>query len=183
MLKLLPRVVVAMLMGVVVFFGARFVQAGKLVSEAELEDDPLPPEVLKALNSPGEGAVLYSLKPRLADAEQIKAGKDFRGFILLGKTSLNAVQTAAATKEVINALKNFNGTVAPCFSPRHGLSIVYEKTRYDFLMCFECNRMAVYRNDDVISSPAITGSPARLNEMLKAAGLELAPGPGEPVAP
>ena len=50
------------------------------------------------------------------------------------------------------------GSFTPCFTPRHLISIALREAEYDFLICYECDRMVVYRNTVEIHRGSIWGS-------------------------
>jgi hypothetical protein len=40
----------------------------------------------------------------------------------------------------------WKGSAASCFAPRHGLSASQGSDRVDFVICFECQQLEVYRS-------------------------------------
>ncbi|MEZ0298626.1 MAG: hypothetical protein ACAI35_19425 [Candidatus Methylacidiphilales bacterium] len=144
------------------------------------ENEPLPYDVEQALastDSADKPAILYSLNPRIMPPKDWNKGKDLQGFAILGQTTLKPEQSAIAIQQVRTAMKSWDGMIAMCFSPRHGLTLTRKGVRYDFVICFECHRMSVFRNGKEIVSNGVTGSPDKLNAILKQAGAPLAPAP------
>jgi hypothetical protein len=45
---------------------------------------------------------------------------------------------------------------------------------FDFVICFECHQVCVYRGDKKIAKVGITGSQKRLDDILTGAGIPLA---------
>ncbi|MCH8825025.1 MAG: hypothetical protein IH984_16130 [Planctomycetes bacterium] len=120
--------------------------------------------------------ILYSIDgrdSRFAPPADIEA---FRGIAVLGKTAIDDPKKRA---ELMSALyggidKN-DDTIADCFIPRHGIHIVQGEQIIDYLICFECLQVKIYRGDKR-SSELTSESPRKVfNQYLKDAGLPLAP--------
>lgn len=99
----------------------------------------------------------------------------FHGWKVLGKTS---VKDANARKNLVEAfedgVRESDGTVARCFSPRHGIRATHEDKTADFVIYFECLRVRVTVNGEDLKDFALTDSPAgAFNEVLKKAGVAL----------
>jgi hypothetical protein len=130
----------------------------------------LTPELQHVLNS-ARSAVLYSLDPNL----DRRSGELFCGVRVLGKARLQADETRRAADAFASAVSNWKGVTAECFNPRHGLSITSDGHRYDFVLCYECQQIAIYRDGNDVSELGATGSPATLNAILRTHHLRLAP--------
>jgi hypothetical protein len=107
---------------------------------AELQNT-LPPDARAA----PEKATLYSLDP--AGHYRAHPGDvRFHGFKILGYADLNVLQTAEACRAFRWAIFEWYGS-AECFDARHGLRVTSNGHTYDFLLCYECGRLEVYRDN------------------------------------
>jgi len=138
--------------------------AGYLASQlAQPRSVLLPWQALGALKSP-QGAVLYSLEP----LKWTPSGEGtLHGFTILGHTTLDAKQARRAADEFWNANKQWDGNGSDCFEPRHALRIIFGGHTYDFLLCFHCHELDVYRDDRKFTEVGASGSPQALNELLQ----------------
>ncbi|MFC5740809.1 hypothetical protein [Dyella tabacisoli] len=119
-------------------------------------------EVAAALHS-GGSAVLYSLEP-WADPEEKVAR--LQSFEILGQSPLNPSQRANAVAAIDSAIAGFDNIVAACFDPRHALRIQANGHTYDFLLCYSCHQLEIYRDSHLLESVGAAGSPAALNELM-----------------
>jgi hypothetical protein len=122
----------------------------------------LPTELRHALKS-ATSAELYSLEP-LSTHENAPR---FHGFEILGRTSLNAVDTRIATAAFTKAIEAGNGNTPDCFDPRHALRIVSGGHPYDFVLCYACDQLDAYKDDKPVASLSAAGSPKALNKLLE----------------
>lgn len=108
--------------------------------------------------------------------ETLKPEQKHHGFKILGSTELvNADTKNSAINSITDAVKNFNGTGAGCFFPRHSLRVVTSKRIiYDFVTCFHCVQIAVYSGEKQIGGAGIVGSQKPLDDILTAAKIPLA---------
>lgn len=60
------------------------------------------------------------------------------------------------------------------FEPRHALRISSGGHAYDFLFCYECHELDVYKDDKLLDNYGATGSPKFLNNMLTKANVSVA---------
>ncbi|HWB61576.1 MAG TPA: hypothetical protein VG733_18985, partial [Chthoniobacteraceae bacterium] len=151
-----------------------FPNAGAVhAADTDAKPNRLSPEVLKVMQN-AKTATLFSLAP---DGVQAPAGaEDFHGHAaVLGKMALDAKQSAVAIRAFEDAVVNWQGLKADCFEPRHGLRIVSGKHVYDFVLCYACGRLCVYRDKDVILDLGVKGSPKVLNALLVTKKIPLAP--------
>jgi hypothetical protein len=71
------------------------------------------------------------------------------------------------------------GLEAMCFNPRHGIRVTRGSTVTDFLICFECQQIEVWRDDKQIARMHTTGSPqAEFDKVLVDTHVPLAAEPG-----
>ena len=124
----------------------------------------LAPEATRVLHS-ARSADLYSLEPWIepdAKAQQLD------GYAILGKVSMTKSQTHAAVSEIDKSMAAWEeGPVAACFDPRHALRIRSEGHTYDFLICYACEGIQVYKDGTFVASSDVRGNPGVLNAMLR----------------
>lgn len=147
---------------------------------AEPKKNALPAEAEEALRN-GSKFILFSIEPGLPEAAKPgdKPIEYHHGHKVLGNMELAVgASQAAAVQSVQEAIKNHNGVKARCFIPRHSLRVVAQSGRiYDFVICFECSGLEVYRGQKRIASLGITGSQQALDRLLKSAKVPLAKPP------
>ena len=64
-------------------------------------------------------------------------------------------------------------TMAACFDPRHALHVTSRGHKFEFLLCYACHQMAVYRDGKRIGTLGIAGSAKPMNALLAAAKLPI----------
>jgi hypothetical protein len=137
-------------------------------------------ESLPGLRSP-DVLVLYSIDGREPPDESNASDDKFHGFPVLGKLE---IKQTASRAEICAAIREgvaeFDGVVAACFWPRHGLHVIEDGVPFDYVVCFECAQFRLYAaGQDGKVKPtegATTGSPqVVLDRYLEAAGIPLAP--------
>ncbi|PTY03557.1 hypothetical protein DB346_06720 [Verrucomicrobia bacterium LW23] len=149
-------------------------------------------EVIRALAAPEAGSVtLYSLTGKLSKPLRLEGDDVLQGFVVLGKAALSDKAGAATSPSSLSpaarACNAFGELLAPtrvlaaeCFIPRHALTLRHGGHRYDILICFECSRYSVFRDNKEFLADATAGTPAALdslNALLRAAGVRLPPQP------
>lgn len=131
------------------------------------------PEAAQALQH-AKAVTLYSLEPTNRSEPPARS---LHHFAVLGKTSLSGDQAgeaiAAFRAAMDAAAKRDVVMVAACFEPRHAISISAGGHRYDYLLCYACGSLEVFRDGKLISDVLATGSPERLNDLLRAKGVPL----------
>jgi hypothetical protein len=129
----------------------------------------LPDEEDKVLREATE-VTLYSLEPSV----RIRTEKfEFCGFTVLGKVTLDGETAKKVGTEFADAAVVANGLVAGCFNPRHGLEIKSNGHQYDFVLCYECCQIQVFKDNVFVASMLAQGSPKLLNLMLQDAKVVL----------
>lgn len=129
---------------------------------AHAGSNTLPDEVQQALHSGGH-AELYSLEPwEVPDKKTAK----FHGYEILGRSGLSPDQEFTAVAAFDAAITGFDGAIAACFDPRHAIQIRTNGHTYDFLLCYSCQQLDVYRDGKSLAAVGATGSPNVLNELL-----------------
>ncbi|RUL75945.1 hypothetical protein [Dyella choica] len=129
---------------------------------AHAASNALPPEAQLALHSGGQ-AVIYSLEPW--DDPEKKVPR-LHGFEILGQATLNPAQASSAVAAFDVAIRGFDNVIAACFDPRHAIRIQANGHTYDFLLCYSCHQLEVYRDDKALGGAGAAGSPKKLNELL-----------------
>jgi hypothetical protein len=115
---------------------------------------------------------LFSLEPSEDMSEQ-----GFHGWKVLGKTDvLNMAQRKPLVAAFRNGVEEHDGSVALCFWPRHAIRLRNGERTMEFVICFECLQVEVFRNGEPAEGFLISESPQQtFDACLKAAGVPLAP--------
>ena len=144
-----------------------------------VKENKLPPEAEQALRAPGK-VTLYSLEPDILPVPRDKAlHQVFYNVKLLGQTELDGKQSATAIAELKSAIPRWKGLIFMCFSPRHALRVTAKGHTYDFLICYACQQLEIYRDDQHLTTLGVARSPKVLNQLLRAAKVPLAMRAGE----
>jgi hypothetical protein len=117
-------------------------------------------------------AILFSLDPMDRSLPEDKSSS-LDGFKILGQTTLDSAQVRLAAGAFRKAAEDWDKVSANCFDPRHALMINFQGHMYDFLLCYQCHSMEVFKDDKSFTSIGVTGSPKILNDLLTAAHLPL----------
>lgn len=73
----------------------------------------------------------------------------FHGQPVLGTARVDDLATRDLILQLVErGIEASDGTVAACFDPRHGISVAIDGATIDFLICYECLSMEVYRNGE-----------------------------------
>lgn len=131
----------------------------------------LPADAAEALHR-ADSAVLYSLEPW---DEPVEGRPALHGVHILGQARIEGenYQTAAAAFEKAVTTADPDGPVAACFDPRHALRVVSGGHEYEFLLCYACAQIRVYRDGEVVASLRAAGSSKPMNALLAAMKLPL----------
>ncbi|MDP1589578.1 MAG: hypothetical protein Q8M07_17630 [Prosthecobacter sp.] len=162
-------------------------------------ENKLPADAEAALQH-GSSFVLYSLLPELApgigfdddifappekkkknDASK-PALERLHDFPILGRTELvNPADRNTAVTSMLASMKAWNGVFAPCFHPRHALRVTHQGVVFDFVICFECFTIKLYRGGEPHGHVNVFGRPDKLDQILKKGGVPLPePAPSKP---
>lgn len=130
----------------------------------------------------GKHFELLSLDP---DHEAQKPEEQFHHWKILGSTQITNAETR---QQLVGALekgvRENSGLAAKCFNPRHGIRIAEKDQTTDFVICFKCLQVAVFRewrheSGAILGTNEgflITKSPKPVfDKVLKSAGVRLAP--------
>jgi hypothetical protein len=130
----------------------------------------LPREADRILNN-AVRSMLYSLDP----GNMTQARSPVFGYCtVLGRTELNQAQTTEAAKALNEAIAGSNGAAAACFNPRHALEIEADGHTYDYVVCYECQQLDVFKDGVQVASVLVKGPPQVLNDLLRANNIPLA---------
>jgi hypothetical protein len=140
---------------------------------ARAADNPIPEEFRKALEK-AEALDLYSLDP---SATKGKEDADFHGWKVLGKTEVKkeALAKLVAAFEK-GAAEQDQRVAAGCFHPRHGIRVTLDGKTYDFVICFECVGVMLFKDKEEKSTKGfgVSRSPTEtFNKVLKDANVKL----------
>jgi hypothetical protein len=139
-----------------------------MAGAANARDNTLPADFAGALAAP-EHAELYSLEPGPHDTKVTT----FYGYQVLGHTSVEGADASTAANQFTKAVAQWNGAIGACFEPREGLSVQYGAHRYDFVICFTCQQMQLYRDQKPVGEIGVTGDPDKLKALLAKHGVTL----------
>ena len=134
--------------------------------------DPMPVDAADALRD-GSALELLSLDPSYLDIE--KRPNDFHNWNTLGSTLVSPADRAKLVDLLIASVPENPGAIAACFNPRHGIRVMHENQRYDFVICFECLQIYWYIGGEKQPTILTSGSPlSAFNDILRAASIPLA---------
>lgn len=128
------------------------------------------------LESPEEAHLmaLDPSPPQRAGADQ--TANTMQGYGILGSTTLTGASRTKAVAAVYDSISGTNGIVALCFNPRHGVRCRRGDQTIDVVICFECQSLYIYENDQRTSSvPIGHQGAATLTQLLSDAGIQIAP--------
>jgi hypothetical protein len=132
-------------------------------------DNAMPIDAAKALHE-SRSAVLYSLEPW---SDRANPSPALHRFQILGQKRIDGAAYKAAAEEFEAAVGRWDDRMAACFDPRHGLSVTSGGHQFEFLLCYACHQMAVYRDGEQIGTLGAAGSSKPLNALLAAAKLPI----------
>jgi len=128
-----------------------------------------PQDAAQALASATK-VTLYSLDPSRSLEPQ--SGKQKKSMLhdctILGKVELRNTAAKQATKAFQDAVFGWRGSAGACFDPHHALSVVSGGHTYDYLLCYSCGGMAIYKDGEFIAKFGASGSARILNKLLTA---------------
>jgi hypothetical protein len=120
-------------------------------------------EAANALHAP-EKAILYYLNP---DSKRDTNDITLHGFKILKQVMLEGKQAVMASAAFELAItQGQNRVSADCFEPRHALRVKANGQTYDFLLCYQCGALYVYRGKSLMETVVVRGSPEVLSSLL-----------------
>ena len=101
---------------------------------------------------------------------------DYYGREVLGRTIVGDPAIRERLNRALQSgVRESDGTSMSCFDPRHGIRVTRAGMTTDFVICFECRQVEVWRGDERIAYFLVSDSPkAVFDEVLKSAGVPLA---------
>jgi hypothetical protein len=133
----------------------------------------LPADVVQAMNNPS-AITLYSVHPDSRAAHWFS--HKLHGYRVLGKTSIaDTKERRQVSSTIKRAIRDHAGGDAKCiFSPRHAVRFSRGEQTYDFVICYECRQLVVYRDEQSVFSQSIAGSSDVLDDILRRARVRIA---------
>ena len=125
-----------------------------------------------------EELILYSIDGRDFDpGQEPKTEEKFHNYPVLGKVEITdggkRAEIAAALKD---GMARTDVSRAACFWPRHAIRTVEGGRTTDFVVCFECNQLAVHNGTTRVVKTISREPLSVLNKHLTEANVPLAPG-------
>lgn len=159
-----------------------FVVATFLLQSARAEFDPakntLPVTALKILES-ADTFVLLSLDPvpKHFREDAWKIEDAFHNYPVLGRTTItNKTERSNLLNSLLKGIREADGSMAPCFNPRHGIRATRGGQMVDLVICFECLRTDVHLNGKQTNSVHTTAAPKTIfDRALDKAGISKEP--------
>ena len=125
--------------------------------------DRFPQEAIDALSIGCTEFVLYSLDPGPLSLvpQEIKPEENFNGFKTIGHLVLTDPKTRPiAVSAVTDAIqKSDYHFLKLCFSPRHALRVTAKGQVFDFIICYQCQGIALYKKGVEIAMIGIPSDP------------------------
>lgn len=123
-------------------------------------------------------------KPPAEPKRKVSPDQEFHQYPILGQFDL---QENEKLRYVIHALntagQNWSGAVAGCFSPRHGIRVMWKGKKHDLVICYQCSSADLYVDDASVGSikflttTQFEATPYPLDGILRKAGIKRAPAP------
>ncbi len=124
--------------------------------QAELRrGTPIPRRLWDALDH-ADRYELLSLDPDVSDTDEPPL---FHHFHILGRTDVTDADRRRLNNALDAGVRGNSGAVAACFQPRHGIRVTTGETTTDFVICFHCLHISVYRDDERLEGMLTTESP------------------------
>ena len=123
---------------------------------------------------PVDAMTLYSLDGSyVSDEGKVWKGEMFNGFPVFAKTQ---IESASDRMAILTAVKqgitqSKGGTIA-CFWPHHGVSLLQNGKRIDYVICFHCLQLQRFMDGAGKTIPTTTSPAATLDAQLAKAGIE-----------
>jgi hypothetical protein len=113
---------------------------------------------------------LMSIDPQWSESER-------HHHRILGSVSIADLTIRQKLNAALQAgARESNGTAMACFNPRHSIRVTHAGITTEFLICFECRQVQVWRNGKIIASFLTSPSPEPVfDDVLQKANVPLAP--------
>ena len=137
----------------------------------------MPRAAMRALTDADQYELL-SLQPYMGTITSPEAPR-FYDHEIIGRTLISDPAVRAklndALERGVREIEDPN-RVRACFNPRHGIRVTRAGLVTDFVICFECRQIHVWRGDTLIASIPTSSSPQSVfDEVFQRAGVPLAP--------
>ena len=110
---------------------------------------------------------LYSIDIPIQDPVFLKKyPKTFRQYPLLGQVELQGPEAREAADEFLAVTQSPQRLAPACFDPHHALVIEKDGHLYEYLVCYTCGVMEVYRDGKLVGGKSADGHPQVLNALL-----------------
>jgi hypothetical protein len=135
------------------------------------QQQDIPESASEALDT-ADSIVLYSLEPQSPPSTP---GKRLHHFIILGQIELNKDQFLKVISTIRAAIPRwrFGIKTSSCFNPRQAIEVTSKGQKFDFMICYECHKLAVYKGSDNLAWLEVSGDPSTLNRILAESGIPL----------
>ena len=150
--------------------------ASTIGEDAEAAKAPKPNEVpaeARAVLESADELVLYALHPN----EQVQGNErtlNLQEFVALGRATVKDDAHRNVLKQLFRGVEDWNGMMAHCFMPRHGIRAIKGDNTVDLVVCFECMQLYVYVDDQRLDTIGIgNGVEPAVSALFEAAGLEI----------
>jgi hypothetical protein len=122
---------------------------------------------------PVDAMTLYSLDGSYFPEEgKVWKGEMFHGFPVLAKTEIeSASDRMAILTAVKQGITQYNGSTMACFWPHHGVSLLQNGKRIDYVICFHCLKLEQSVDESVEFKPINRSAETVLNAQLAKAGI------------
>jgi hypothetical protein len=76
------------------------------------------------------------------DEGKVRKGEMFHGFPVFAKTQIESASDRVAILTAIKqGITQYNGTSVACFWPHHGVRLLQNGKRIDYVICFHCSKL------------------------------------------
>ena len=101
------------------------------------------------------------------EIEPQDASADLTHFTVIGKVTIADAKTRKMLRDALrNSASDSDAQMASCFNPHHGIRVTKDGVATDFVICFECGRVQVWRDGQRIAYFAISHTPQPLFESV-----------------
>jgi hypothetical protein len=123
--------------------------------------------------STAEAYELISLEPDMRTATH--SGVRYHNHAVLGSTPITDPATRRRLNDALQAgVRQSDGTRMACFNPRHGIRVTRGGVVSEFVICFECRQVQVYRDGSKLYFLTSNSPEKVFDEVLKSANVPLA---------
>jgi hypothetical protein len=118
------------------------------------------PDAVQAVLDKADSIDLLSLDPSDRREKQVNfVQAEFHGWTVLGQTTLKGDDRKAILEAIARGIKESDGSVAPCFIPRHGVRATADGKTVDLVICFQCLQIQAFLGDQRSGGALTTRGP------------------------